>query len=262
MPSDSTIACRVATPRTAQYDPFAAIYNRWMAEDFCRRVLPVINDILLTKLQANAHILDLCCGSGQMARALTNSGFRVTGVDASDEMVSFARENAPTAKFLLGDARHFRAGARFDAAISTFNSLAHFATVAELMQVFINVRRALQPGAPFLFDLSMEEAYTTKWHGAFALFADDHVCIVRPAYEPNRRLGTNHITVFTREARNAKCGTNLYRRSDFTITQNCHSESDLRSALQQVGFGRIRTFDAERDLGMPGENGRTFFLCS
>ena len=55
--------------RTA-YDPFARIYNRSMAEDFCQRALPIIDSLLLHRLPAHARILDLCCGSGQMVFAL------------------------------------------------------------------------------------------------------------------------------------------------------------------------------------------------
>ncbi len=255
--------------RSDEYDRFAAIYNRWMGEDFCRRMLPVVDRLLLSSLPMHSHVLDLCCGSGQMARALTERGFRVTGVDASEEMLSFARQNAPFADFRCADARNFVAPEPFHAALSTFNSLAHFGTVADLIAVFANVRRALRPGSRFLFDISMEEAYTTKWHSSFALLGDDHACIVQPTYDGSERIGTNHITIFTLdnrftlETRNAKLETgSCYRRSDFAIVQKCHSESDLRTALRQSGFSEIRAFDGERDLAVTGENGRMFFLCS
>lgn len=233
-----------------------------MAEDFCRRVFPVIDELVLLRLAQRAHVLDLCCGSGQMARALVERGFSVTGVDASEEMLSYAHENSPAATFIHADARQFPAAETYDAAISTFNSLAHFDTVTDLAAVFTSVRRVLRSDAPLLFDLSMEEAYTTKWRGSFALLGDDHACIVRPSYDSNTHLGTNHITVFALETRNAKRETAVcYHRSELTITQKCHTESDLRTALHQAGFDTVRTFDAERDLNMPGENGRMFFLC-
>jgi SAM-dependent methyltransferase len=263
MTSRSTITPSPDVSHAADYDAFAAIYNRWMGEDFCRRALPVIDGLLLSKLPPNASVLDLCCGSGQMARALTGRGFRVTGVDASEEMLSFARENASSAKFVRSDVRRFCRPGAYDAVLSTFNSLAHFGTVSDLETVFTNVRRSLRPGATFLFDLSMEEAYTTKWRGSFTLLADDHACIVQSTYDPDQRLGANHITVFTLDNRDGEPeAPPCYRRSDLVLTQKCHSESELRTALQHSGFTTISTFDAERDLGMPREKGRRFFLCS
>lgn len=303
-------------PRGADYDSFAPIYNRWMAGDFCCRALPVLDRLLLCELSSGAHVLDLCCGSGQFAQALTARGFRVTGIDASERMLRLARANAPQAEFVTADARNFRHAHGFHAALSTFNSLAHFANIAELTAVFCNVRSALLRGAAFLFDLSMEDAYASKWRDSFALVADDHACIVQPSYDPVQHIGTNRITVFEEredgdlssfdfeardnsalssraEARNGVteglCAgtandsfsrertsntlhlplassrwplpTRLFRRSDFVITQTCHSESDLRIALAAAGFSSVQAFDAQRELGMDGEAGRTFFLC-
>lgn len=232
-----------------------------MAEDFCRRALPVLDRLVLSALSPGDCLLDLCCGSGQLARALTRRGFRVVGIDASDEMLRLARSNAPDAHFVSADAVSFRSPQRFDAALSTFNSMAHFTTVADLARVFRNVHEALLPGAPFVFDLSMEEAYASKWRGSFALIADDHACIVEPSYDAERQTGTNRITVFSMQASSSEQNASLFCRSNFAITQKCHSETDLRAALAAAGFSDIRSFDAQRDLSMPGEAGRTFFLC-
>jgi len=239
----------------SDYDAFAPIYNRWMAEDFCRRALPVLDRLVLSILQPQARLLDVCCGSGQVAHALSTRGFCVTGIDASGEMLRLARQNAPGTEFIRANATNFCLPERFDAALSTFNSLAHFSTIAELTQVFRNIHSALLPGAPFVFDITMEEAYVSKWHGFFALVADDHACIVEPSYDDEARIGTNRIVIFERT------DSSLFRRSQFTIDQKCHSEGDVRDALTSAGFNEIRTFDAQRDLGMAGETGRMFFVC-
>lgn len=238
----------------SHYDLFAHIYNAWLAEDFCRRALPVLQELLLADLPAGSNILDLCCGTGQMARSLTQLGFHVTGLDASPEMLKIARSNVPDAQFVCADARNFLLQHRFDTAISTFNSLAHIVSPQDLTRVFRSVKQALRPGAPFLFDLSMEEAYTLKWRGAFACVTADHACVVRPGYDKALQIGTNQITVFCRN--NAH-----WHRQDFTITQKCHSADQIRSSLRHAGYDDVRAYDAERDLGMEGESGRCFFLC-
>lgn len=264
MPKEDRTNSPVATA-ASEYDRFAPIYNRWMAEDFCRRAWPAVYNVALCQLRRGANILDLCCGTGHMARALTEAGFRVTGIDASDEMLRFARGNAPGARFFRADARHFdldlmRSPASFDLALSTFNSLAHLDTIPELSQVFANVRACLAPGAAFLFDLTMEEAYASRWRGSFALVADDHACIVQPSYDLITQTGTNQITIF--ELQDQTCeSAPLYSRSEFAITQKCHSEADLRIALHLGGFSDIQCLDAEQHLHMQGESGRAFFLC-
>jgi SAM-dependent methyltransferase len=260
------------------YNLFAEAYNRWMAEDFCRRAFPAIERLFLPRLAINGaldrckgpsslRILDVCCGSGQMARSLDHRGFDVTGLDASNEMLRWARRNAPGATFILADARSFALPPIFAGVLSTFNSLAHVGNITELEAVFRNVHAALLPGAPFLFDLSTEEAYTSKWRGSFGLAAHDYACVVEPSYDATRRVGRNQVTLFRAEMSPHpdtladRERPSVWHRSDFCIEQQCHAQPDLLLALNAAGFVRIETYDAQRDLGMTGEGGRLFFLC-
>src|SRR5687768_1633981 len=44
-------------------------------------------------------IVDIGCGSGVLARALTDAGYDVLGIDASPAMIELARVTAPAAQF-------------------------------------------------------------------------------------------------------------------------------------------------------------------
>ena len=237
------------------YDPFALIYNRGMAEDFCRRAWPIVEKLLLSRLPKQARILDLCCGSGQIARELSERGYRVTGLDGSTAMITIAQQNAPQANFILADARSFSLAPTFDGIISSFNSLAHAATLDELAAILSNANHALKPNGTLLFDLSMEEAYTSKWRGSFGDAHSDAAWIVRPSYDRDSRTATNAVTIFHRN-------NTAWHRSDLTIHQHCFSEDEIRHALELARFTHIDSFDAERDLGMNGETGRRFFLSA
>src|SRR5438477_11888349 len=92
----------------AEYDRLAAAYDRHWGGDFSRRVLPALPAPLLGALPPGARLLDLCCGTGQLAGMLAARGYRVSGLDISPRMLAFARQNAPGAEFVVGDARTFR----------------------------------------------------------------------------------------------------------------------------------------------------------
>ena len=92
----------------AEYDRFAAAYDRHWGGDFGRRVLPALDALLLGALPPGARLLDLCCGTGQLAGMLAARGYRVSGRDISPRMLAFARRNALGAEFVVGDARTFR----------------------------------------------------------------------------------------------------------------------------------------------------------
>lgn len=92
---------------------------------------------------ARTHVLDAGCGAGHLARELTNRGAAVVGLDASREMLTYARDRAPKADFLqadLGTDLPFGAD-RFDAVVS---SLA-FHYVREWEPLFRTLRRVLAP---------------------------------------------------------------------------------------------------------------------
>src|SRR6185437_9786107 len=111
-------------------------------------------------LSPGAAILDVCCGCGHVTEALTARGYNVTGLDSSQELLARASKLLPDTRFVISDVRNFVSAERFDGALSTFDSLNHLLSYADLAAAFRSVKRALKPGAPFFFDMNLEEAYS------------------------------------------------------------------------------------------------------
>jgi len=97
------------------YDPFAWLYANYWGDAFHRSVREPLNRVLLSKLPRGAKVLDLCCGDGRLTALLVKRGFAVTGLDGSEQMLTYARQRCPAVPFLLGDARDFELPARFHA---------------------------------------------------------------------------------------------------------------------------------------------------
>ena len=239
--------------RYAAYDRFARIYNQYWGDDFSQRALPILDRLILSHLPAGAHVLDLCCGTGQLARALTARGYSVTGLDGSEAMLRFARENTPAAEFILADARDFSLPSAYHGVVSTFDSLNHILRPDELTSAFCCVRAALADGGLFVFDLNMEEGYQTRWRGSFGIVEANHVVVARSSYRPDERIGQMDFTLFFLE--------DGWQRTDFTLTQRCYSEAEVTSALAAAGFAEFQMYDAQRDLELAGGVGRAFFVC-
>ena len=64
------------------------------------------------------RILDLGCGTGQLAHEIAECGADVLGVDASPEMIGQARQNYPRLRFSLQDAACMTFKGEFDAVFS------------------------------------------------------------------------------------------------------------------------------------------------
>ena len=159
--------------RYSDYNNFAWVYNKHWGNQFLEIVLAVLEKLAQPHLPSNASILDLCCGTGQLAQALTEHGYQVTGLDISKEMLRIARKNVPNTKFILEDARTFVLPATYHLAVSAFDSLNHILILEELTTVFRNVYAALQKEGLFLFDLNMEEGFKKNWHGTFTIVEED-----------------------------------------------------------------------------------------
>ena len=219
--------------------------------------MPIIERLVLSRIELKASVLDVCCGTGQLAGVLGQRGYDMAGLDASEAMIDFARENAPDVPFVVADARDFSIDRQFVAAYSVFESLNHVPDIAGLRLAFASIRRHLAPGAPFLFDLNREEAFIEFWNDTDAIVSDDNVCVMVSSYNESTRAGTCDVTVFDLDG-----DARGWRRTDFRVGQTCHDIGDVSSALGDAGFRDITLHDA-RDLGMMGEIGfaRTFFLA-
>ena len=238
----------------SDYDRFAWAYNRHWGPRYAQQVLPALEKLLLDRLPANSTILDLCCGTGNLVRALTDRGFNVIGIDGSRQMIRLARQNAPGARFVVADARRFRFRGVHDAVVCVFDSLNHVMDPADLAAVFQRVHRALEPGGEFIFDLNMHEGYRARWQGSKKIIENDCVCLVDFTYREQEGIGESHLIVFWMNRH--------WRRCDLTLLQKCYSEADVRSGLEGAGFENISVYDGQRDLGMSGKGtGRAFFVC-
>jgi len=239
---------------SAGYDGFARIFDLYWADLFADDVRPAFQNELLPHLPVGGRILDLCCGGGRLSYWLTGCGFRVTGVDVSEEMVRLARENAPRAEFEVADAREFRRPGAFDAVVSTFDSLNHLPTSADLLTVFRNVYESLAADGLFFFDMNLDEGFRASEHDGHSLVKDDHVCVVESNYDSTTAVGHSDVTVFEKSG-------DAWKRVDLRIVEYCYPEETILDGLAEAGFRDWKTFDGHRDLEMRNGVGRLFVLA-
>jgi SAM-dependent methyltransferase len=238
----------------SSYDAFAWFFDKHWSREIPEQMMLAIEQVLLPRLPEGARLLDLCCGTGQLAAALDQRGYIVTGVDNSEQMLRYARRNAPAVEFIRADARSFNLQTSFDAIVSTFDSLNHFLTLEELSAVFRQARQSLASTGWFLFDMNVERGFLSHWRDYFAIVEKNEVCVLRGDYDPERKIGEYDITMFRRRGK-------TWQRADTTIYERCYEEREIKRELKRAGFGELLAFDAARDLGLVDHTGRIFFLA-
>jgi len=107
-------------------------------------------------------ILDLGCGTGNHTLPLARRGYRVMGVDFSEQMLTRAREKAAAIEipvgcvaptFVQGDVRSADVGQPFDAVLMMFAVLGYLLTNDDVLGALRTVRRHLRPGGLFVCDV-------------------------------------------------------------------------------------------------------------
>ena len=103
---------------------------------------------LITKESGTA--VDLGCGNGALTKFLSDKGFSVIGLDASDDMLIKARENNPGIEFRKADATDFRLEESVDLVFS--NAVFHWIDREKHPQMLKCVYDALKTGGEFVFE--------------------------------------------------------------------------------------------------------------
>lgn len=91
-------------------------------------------------------VLDLGCGTGELAAVIAARGASVLGIDADEAMIARARREHPELPFEVADAHRFELAEPVDAVMS--NAALHW--MLDPDAVIARVRAALRPGGRFV----------------------------------------------------------------------------------------------------------------
>jgi SAM-dependent methyltransferase len=103
----------------------------------------------------DAHVIDVGCGRGRHARTFARRGYRVTGVDLSEEAIAEARTRTRPGldvTFLQGDMRDPACPGCADGVVNLFTTFGYFEDDAENERALAAMTTALRPGGWFLQD--------------------------------------------------------------------------------------------------------------
>ena len=96
--------------------------------------------------QKDESILDLGCGTGDLAKKISDLGASVTGVDQSENMITSARNKYPNIQFFVQDALRLDYKQEFDAVFS--NATLHW--VKPPKQALMGIFNGLKHGGRFV----------------------------------------------------------------------------------------------------------------
>jgi ubiquinone/menaquinone biosynthesis C-methylase UbiE len=231
----------------AAFGPIAAFYDELMRSVPYRMWTGYYLLLLSQQGVKPKNILDVCCGTGILTEMLAREGFRMTGVDLSEEMIAVARRKASRKKLPLryevADVSEMDLGESFDAAYSFFDSLNYITDPHRLDLAIRRVFEHLRPGGSFVFDLNTAYAFEAKLFDQRQLGKAAKVRYNwKGHWDPESRL----IRV---EMRFWK-GDREYAEEHW---QRAYDDEQVRAMLAGAGFEDVRAFHSYT-LGHPRKN--------
>ena len=208
-------------------------------------------------------VLDLGCGTGQLARHFLAAGYAVTGLDLSAEMLAHARANnlaavaEGRARFVHGDAAAFTMDGAFGLIVSTFDALNHLPDLAALRGCFRSARAVAAPGGLFVFDTNTRLGLQ-GWNSLTVHEHEGAVLIQRRRFEAGAPRAVTTLTGFV------PTGEGRYERFDETIYNTPFAVDDVRQALHECGWPTVHTAtlaDLDAPLAEPEAQSRVYFVA-
>jgi SAM-dependent methyltransferase len=192
-----------------------------------------IEDIF-AKYHKPKKILEIGCGTGNYTKILAERGYKITGVDISENMLNVARQKCECS-FAKGDMRNFSLHEKFDTCIAMFAVIGYVTDNEDVIKALKNIRSHLEPNSLLVFDV---------WNGLSVMrnlpevrvkkIEKRNMKIVRIAV-PNLRAFDHICEVnYTLFAMNKV--TNEYTEFDEKHIMRFYFPQEIRFFLKEAGF--------------------------
>ncbi|WP_082233772.1 class I SAM-dependent DNA methyltransferase [Halobacillus massiliensis] len=236
------------------YRRMAQVYDRLMQDAPYGKWIRWTNQTLASSSKEIKSILDLGCGTGEIAIDLSQEGYQVTGVDLSEDMLSVASQKDTERKvqWLQQDITKLEGLSGYDCVVSYCDVINYIPDEAKLQSVFSNTYTALNKGGFFLFDVhSIEHIQQNLYGQTFAEVYDDlsYIWFCDPGETKYSLI--HDLTFFIDNGRG-------FERFDETHEQKGYPKETLKNLLENTGFF-VESITADFKEAASGD--RLFFIC-
>jgi len=247
---------------TAPYRDFAYIYD-WvmhgvdyeMWADYvvsCAKRLGVVG----------TRLLDVACGTGNTAFTMARRGYRVTGIDLSQQMLDVARgkveqlASGESVRFVQADMRDFSLGERFSVITCLYDSINYLLCIEDVRRAFGCARSHLDSHGLYVFDVNTEWQLSKTGRGSPTLFEreDGLALFWQDEWCQAQKIWRVTLNGFVRNE-------NGFTRFREVHEERAYSIEELEDTLFDVGFSNVQVYDAYTFLPPRHHSSRLHFVC-
>lgn len=206
------------------------------------------------------EVADLCCGTGDVAIALARSGYKVTGIDISEDMLNVATgkamQSAARVQFVCMDARELKLMKKADAVYSVTDGMNYMLDDASLKRAFTSVYDSLNDNGLFVFDMSTEHKFECMLDDKTYIFDFDDIFVSwQNEYDHESRMCTMYLTGFQ------KNDDDTYSRFDEEHKQRAYTKDEIEQMLDKCGFAVEDVYAGYEDRKLTENDERALYVA-
>ena len=240
------------------YHDLAASYDRLTNDVDYKAIVAFYHKILDKEGLHPRSAVDLACGTGSVALLLAQMGYRVIGVDMSEEMLTVAQQRAfdqvGYPMFIRQRLQDLFLPKGVDMAVCALDGLDYILDPADCKEAIRRVYKTLNPGGIFIFDVNTPEKLRAMDGQVFLDEDDDVYCVWRGEFDGQTNICSYGMDLFQRHG-------DVWQRSFEEHQEYAYTAEQLTGYLRSAGFTRIRVY-ADGKLEAPGAGEQRIYFSA
>lgn len=241
------------------YGGFARVYDLFMDDIPYREWFGYLSGLLEREGISSGTVVDLACGTGEIARRLRRKGYDTIGVDMSQEMLEIASQKCqPDVLLLKQDMRELELHSPVQAVVCLCDGMNYLISEQDLRNTFARVSSSLVQGGAFIFDMKTD--YFFREILGDCILADnreDASYIWDNEYDRESGINTYLLTVYELVDEDR----DLFERTDELHRQRAYPPEQVRGMLEECGFGVTGIYEALTEDDPREESQRIYFVA-
>lgn len=206
-------------------------------------------------------LLDLACGTGSLSILLSEKGYDVIGVDASEDMLSQAQQKKFQCGcdiiFLCQKMQELDLFGTINAAVCTLDSINHITDEADVKEVFRRVSLFMEDKGIFIFDVNTPYKHKEILGESTYVYDMDEVFCVWQNSTDDKLLTTVCLDIFEKD----DSEEDSYYRYQETFCERGYELDEIKKWLEEYKFEVLGIYEELTQQDVKADTQRAVFVA-
>lgn len=243
------------------YEKFAYLYDELMKDVPYDKWVELVLKKARKYNVSGRQLLDIGCGTGELAIRFSEEGMNVTGIDLSEDMLTVAQAKAEDKglkmRFYQQNMADLQGLGEYDIIGIFCDSINYLQSETDVLATFQHVNEHLSNQGLFIFDVHSVYKMLEIFKDQTFAVNDEEISYIWHCFEGEDPYSIEHdLSFFVLESE-----TDLYHRYDELHFQRTYPIEVYKSWLQDTGFELLEIIGDFEITPPNAESERIFFIC-